>query len=266
MSEGAKERMSVREQLDLSGRIALITGGSRGLGLAMAEGLAEMGAQIAITARKKDELDEAKTHLRTLGIEAVSVVSDLSKPETIAPLIETVIHSLGHIDILINNAGNSWGAPAEKHPLEAWKKVIDLNLTGTFLVTQEVGVRCMIPRKYGRIVNIASIAGLKGALPQDLTAIGYHTSKGGLVNFTRALAGEWGQHGIVVNAICPGFIPSKMSRGVLGQIADKVIAKTPLHQLGMERDLQSLAVLLSSEGARHITGQIIAVDGGMTAV
>ena len=266
MSDGGGERMSVKKQLDLAGRVALITGGSRGLGLAMAEALAEMGAKIAITARKQDELDEGKAHLRTLGIEAVSVVSDLSKPETIAPMVAFVIESLGPIDILINNAGNSWGAPAEKYPLEGWKKVVDLNLTGTFLVTQEVAVRSMIPRQYGRIVNIASVAGLKGALPEDMTAIAYHTTKGGLVNFTRALAGEWGQYGIVVNAICPGFIPSKMSRGVLSQISERVIAKTPLRQLGTEQDLQGLAVLLSSEAARHITGQVIAVDGGITAV
>jgi NAD(P)-dependent dehydrogenase (short-subunit alcohol dehydrogenase family) len=266
MTEAPQERMSVKQQLDLSGRVALITGGSRGLGLAMAEALAEMGAKVAITARKKEELEEARAHLKSLGFEAVSIVSDLSRPETIAPMVTSVIDALGHIDILINNAGNTWGAPAESYPLAGWKKVVDLNLTGTFLVTQEVGVRSMIPRQYGRVVNIASVAGLKGALPTDLTAIAYHTSKGGLVNFTRALAGEWGQYGISVNAICPGFIPTQMSRGVLEKIADRVIAKTPLQQLGLERDVQGLAVLFSSEAARHISGQIIAVDGGASAV
>jgi len=266
MIDSVRDRMSVKDQLDLTGRVALITGGSRGLGLAMTEALAEMGAKVAITARKREELEEACTHLRSLHIEALSVVSDLSQPETIAPMVAAVIEALGPIDILINNAGTSWGAPAETYPLEAWRKVVDLNLTGAFLVTQEVAQRSMIPRKYGRIVNIASVAGLKGALPEDLSAVAYHASKGGLVNLTRALAGEWGRYGIVVNAICPGFIPSKMSRGVLSVIADRVIAATPLHQLGMERDLQGLAVLLSSEAARHITGQCIAVDGGVSAV
>jgi NAD(P)-dependent dehydrogenase (short-subunit alcohol dehydrogenase family) len=258
--------MSVRQQFDLSGRVALITGGSRGLGLAMAEALGEMGAKIAITARKRDELEEARSHLRVVNIEALSVVSDLSKPETIKPLVNTVMETLGPIDILINNAGVTWGAPMEEYPLEGWKKVVDLNLTGTFLITQEVGARSMIPRKYGRIVNIASVAGLQGALPEDIRAIAYHTTKGGMVNFTRALAAEWGHHGIVVNAICPGFIPSKMSREVLGKIGDRIIAKTPLHQLGTDSDLQGIVVLFSSEAARHITGQVIAVDGGATVV
>jgi NAD(P)-dependent dehydrogenase (short-subunit alcohol dehydrogenase family) len=256
----------VKQQFDLTGRVAVITGGSRGLGLAMAHALGEMGAKVGITARKADELEHAISELSAAGHEVVSAVSDLGRPETIGPMIESISKTLGPIDILINNAGASWGAPAEKYPLDAWKKVVDLNLTGTFLVTQEVGLRFMIPRKYGRIVNIASIAGLKGALPEDLCAIAYHTTKGGVVNFTRALAAEWGQHNIVVNAICPGFIPSKMSRGVLENIAPRVIAKTPLHRLGEPQDLQGIAVLFSSEASRHITGQIIAVDGGSIVV
>jgi gluconate 5-dehydrogenase len=154
----------------------------------------------------------------------------------------------------------------EEHPLEAWQKVVDLNLTGTFRVTQEVGKRCMIPRQYGRIVNIASVAGLQGAHPQLMRAIAYQTTKGGLVNFTRALAAEWGQYGIVVNAICPGFIVTQMSRGILDRIADRVKANSPLRQLGLEQDLQGLVVLLAGGGARHITGQIIAVDGGASVI
>lgn len=256
----------VRQQLDLTGRVALITGGSRGLGLAMAQALGEMGAKVAITARKADELAAASAQLSAAGLQVASAISDLGRPETIAPMVESISQSLGPIDILINNAGASWGAPAEQYPLESWQKIVDLNLTGTFLVTQAVAARFMIPRKYGRIVNIASIAGLQGALPEDLCAIAYHTTKGGIVNFTRALAGEWGHHGIVVNAICPGFIPSKMSRIVLESIAERVIARTPVHRLGEPQDLQGLVVLLASEAARHITGQAIAVDGGFSIV
>jgi len=253
--------MSVKELFDLSGRTALVTGGSRGLGLAMAGALGEMGAKVIITARKVAELDEALGSLRSRGVEAVRVVGDLSRPEDVKALADAALEAAGApIDILVNNAGATWGAPAEEHPLESWEKVIDLNLTGTFLLTQQIGLRSMIPRRYGRIVNIASVAGLKGS--QHLKAIAYHTSKGGLVNFTRALAAEWGRHGITVNAICPGFIPSKMTHGLLDKIAPLVVASTPLRQLGEARDLEGLVVLLSGAAARHITGQAIAVDGG----
>jgi NAD(P)-dependent dehydrogenase (short-subunit alcohol dehydrogenase family) len=257
--------VSVKALFDLSGRVALVTGGSRGLGLAMAGALGEMGAKVIITARKASELDEALSSLRTRGVEATRVVGDLSQPEEVKALADAAHEAAGQpIDILVNNAGATWGAPAEEHPLQAWTKVIDLNLTGTFLLTQQVAVRSMIPRRYGRIVNIASVAGLQGS--QHLRAIAYHTSKGGLVNFTRALAGEWGQHGITVNAICPGFIPSKMTQGLLDKITPRVIEATPLHQIGEPRDLEGLVVLLSSAAARHITGQAIAVDGGASVV
>jgi NAD(P)-dependent dehydrogenase (short-subunit alcohol dehydrogenase family) len=258
--------MSVRAAFDLTGRTALVTGGSRGLGLAMAGALGEMGARVIISARKSDELDAAVASLKKRGVTAVRVVGDLSRPENVNPFVDAVAAVGAPIDILVNNAGTTWGAPAEEHSLEGWNKVMDLNLTGVFLLTQQVGARWMIPRKYGRIVNIASVAGLKGALPEHLRAIAYHTSKGGLVNFTRALAGEWGQFGIIVNAICPGFIPSKMSQGVLDKIGPRVIAETPLRQLGDPADLEGLVVLLASGAARHITGQIVAVDGGASVV
>lgn len=266
MSEATEQRGNVKQLFDLSGRAALITGGSRGLGLAMAEALGDMGARIAITARKADELDEAVAHLRARGVQAESFVNNLSQFDTIGPMVEAVIAKLGPIDILINNAGTTWGAAMEEHPLEAWQKVVDLNLTGTFRVTQEVGVRSMIPRKYGRVVNIASVAGLQGAQPEVMRAIAYQTTKGGLVNYTRALAAEWGRHKIVVNAICPGFIVTQMSRGILDKIGGMVKASAPLRQLGTEQDMQGLVVMLSSEAARHITGQIIAVDGGSSIV
>jgi gluconate 5-dehydrogenase len=259
--------MSVRDAFNLEGRTALVTGGSRGLGLAMAGALGEMGAKIVISARKVDELDAAVASLKERGVTAVRVVGDLSRAENVNPFVDAVAAAAGApIDILINNAGATWGAPAEEHPLEGWNKVMHLNLTAAFLLAQQIGVRWMIPRKYGRIVNIASVAGLKGALPEQLRAIAYHTSKGGLVNFTRALAGEWGQFGITVNAICPGFIPSKMSQSVLDKIGPRVIAETPLRQLGDPADLEGLVVLLASGAARHITGQIIAVDGGASVV
>jgi gluconate 5-dehydrogenase len=231
----------------------------------MAGALGEMGAKIVISARKSDELDAAVASLEKRGVTAVRVVGDLSRAENVNPFVDAVAAAAGApIDILINNAGATWGASAEEHPLDGWNKVIGLNLTGVFLLTQQVGARWMIPRKQGRIVNIASIAGIKGS--QHLKAIAYHTSKGGLVQFTRALAAEWGQYGISVNAICPGFIPSKMSQGILDQLAPRVIEATPMRQLGEPADLEGLVVLLASGAARHITGQIIAVDGGASVV
>jgi gluconate 5-dehydrogenase len=258
--------MSIRELMSLSGKVALVTGGSRGLGLQLAQGLAEMGASLALTARKADELDDAKKQLAASGAKVLTVVNDLAKIDTVPGMVDAVLQKYGKIDILIDNAGNTWGAPAEDHPLEAWHRVIDLNLTGTFAVTQEVGRRSMIPNKYGRIVVIASIAGLKGNPPGTLKTIAYNTSKGGLVNFTRALAGEWGEHGITVNAICPGFFPSKMTKGVLATHGDELLKKIPNRRFGNDEDLKGLCALLASDAARHITGQAIAVDGGVSSV
>src|SRR5689334_14174153 len=214
--------MSVKALLNLEGKVALVTGGSRGLGLQLAEALAEMGANLALTARKADELEEAKRHLAPSGREVIAIVNDLAKVDTVPAMVDAVLAKFGRIDILVNNAGNTWGAPAEEYPREAWDKVIGLNLNGTWAVTQEVGRRTMIPNRYGRIVVVASIAGLKGNAPGTLKTIAYNTSKGGLVNFTRALAGEWGAYGITVNAICPGFFPSKMTKGVLAQHGDEL--------------------------------------------
>ena len=258
--------MSVRTLLDLTGRIALVTGGSRGLGLQVAFALGEMGAKLAITARKADELETARAALAQAGAEALPVACDLSQPAAVAPMVDAVLARYGQVDILVNNAGATWGAPAEDHPLEGWQKLVNVNLTAAFLVAQAAGKRSMIPRRYGRIVNMASIAGLRGNLPDKLRTIAYNTTKGGLVNFTRALAAEWGQYGITVNAIAPGFFPSKMSRGSLERISDQVIAATPLGRLGDDEDLKGLAVLLASDASRHITGQVIAVDGGASVV
>lgn len=258
--------MSVRELLRLDGRVALVTGGSRGLGLQVASALGEMGARLVICARKAEELEAARAALAAEGVEVLPLVCDLARPEAVGPMVEAALGRYGQIDILVNNAGATWGAPAEEHPLEAWQKLVNLNLTAAFLVAQAVGRRSMIPRRYGRIVNMASIAGLRGNPPEKLRSIAYNTTKGGLVNFTRALAAEWGQYAITVNAIAPGFFPTKMSNATLERIAGEVIAATPLRRLGGDEDLKGLAVLLASDAARHITGQVIAVDGGASVI
>ncbi len=259
--------MSVRDLLDLSGKVAVVTGGSRGIGLQMAEALGEMGARVAITARKQDELDESRAHLESMDIECLRVAGDLSQFAAIPAMVDAVLKPWGQIDILVNNAGCNWAAPAEDHPDEGWRKVMNLNIDAAFFLSREVGRRSMIPRRTGKIVNIASIAGLFGNPPDwAMETIAYNTSKGALIQMTRSLAAEWGEHNINVNAICPGFFPSKMTKVTLDRITESVIALTPLRRLGGDEDLKGSVVYLASEASRHVTGQVIAVDGGCTAV
>jgi NAD(P)-dependent dehydrogenase (short-subunit alcohol dehydrogenase family) len=255
--------MSVKKLLDLAGKTALVTGGSRGLGLQMAEALVEMGAKVAITARKKDELDGAVAHL---GKNSSSHVCDIGKREAIAPMAEAVLRQLGKVDILVNNAGATWGAPAEDHPLDGWDKLVSVNLSGLFVLTQIIAKKSMIPAKWGRIVNVASVAGLLGQDPRFAPTAAYTATKHGVVGLTRQLAAEWGVHGITVNAICPGFFPSKMTRATLETSGATIREWTPTRRLGNEEDLKGLVVLLASEASRHITGQAIAVDGGATVI
>jgi len=256
--------MGVRDLFELQGRVALVTGGSRGLGLQIAQALGEMGAKIAISARKPAELEAAQAQLKTLGIDALTVVNDLTKPEQIPALVEAVVAQYGTIDILINNAGTSWGAAAEQYPAEAWNKVMNLNATGVFLLSQAVANRCFIPRRSGNIIVIASVAALR--VGAQMKAVAYYTSKAAALHLTRALAAEWGAHGIRVNAICPGFFPSKMSSGLLESISASVIDRTPLGRIGGDTDLMGAAVYLASDASRHVTGQYIAVDGGASIV
>jgi gluconate 5-dehydrogenase len=251
----------VKDLFDLTGKVALVTGGSRGLGLQMAEALGEMGARVGITARKQAELDEAVKHLAGKGIEAAAFACDLGKLDGIPALVDRVLARFGTVDVLINNAGTTWGAPAEDHPAEAWRKVMSLNIDAMFLLSQQIGKRCMIPRRSGKIVNVASVAGLAGN-PPGMQTLAYNTSKGAAVNFTRALAAEWGRHNINVNAICPGFFPTRMANGILSVIGDAVVAMTPLGRLGGDEDLKGAVVFLASEASRHVTGQFLAVDGG----
>lgn len=254
---------STRELFELGGRLALVTGGSRGLGLQMAEALGEMGAKLAISARKDDELQDAAARLRAKGIEVSTFVHDLSQADRIPALVDEVLARCGSIDILVNNAGASWGSPAEDHPVQAWHKVMNININAMFILSQDVGRRCMIPRRCGKIINVASIAGLSGGSPRNST-IAYNTSKGAAINFTRTLAAEWGKHNINVNAVCPGFFWSKMSTGLLRNLEQEVVANTPLQRLGGNEDLKGTVVFLASEASRHVTGQYISVDGGIS--
>lgn len=256
---------TIQQLFDLTGRTALVTGGSRGLGLQIARALGEAGAKIMLSSRKAEDLESATATLQAEGIDTRWIAADCSDEADIRRLVAETMQRMGPIDILVNNAGAAWGAPAQDHPVAAWDKVMNLNIRGYFILSQEVGKRCMIPRKSGHIINLASIAGF-GGNPPEMTTIAYNTSKGAVITFTRALAGEWGQHGINVNAICPGFFPSKMTKGMLDEIGDMLIERSPLRRLGDDEDLKGVAVLLASDAGKHITGQALAIDGGVTAV
>ena len=267
---------TIQKLFDLIGRTALVTGGSRGLGLQMAHALGEAGAKIMLSSRKADDLIEAVTELKAAGINADWIAADCAKEADIRMLGDEAIKRMGQVDILVNNAGAAWGAPAEDHPVEAWDKVMNLNIRGYFILSQHIAKHSMIPRfrnaqaansSYGsRIINIASIAGL-GGNPSGMQTIAYNTSKGAAINFTRALAAEWGVYGITVNAICPGFFPSKMTMGTLKAMGEeKLAAHAPLKRLGDDEDLKGLCVLYASDAGKHITGQYLAVDGGVSIV
>jgi gluconate 5-dehydrogenase len=261
--------MTVRtlsQLLDLKGRTALVTGGSRGLGLQIAHALGEAGAKVMLSARKEGELEEAAAELQAAGIDARWIAADCAKEEDIRRLADETLQRLGDVDILVNNAGAAWGAPAEDHPVEAWDKVMNLNVRGYFILSQQVAKRSMIPRKGGRIINVASIAGL-GGNPPEMQTLAYNTSKGAVITFTQALACEWGKYNINVNAICPGFFPSKMTKGTLERLGeDKLAAHAPLKRLGDDEDLKGAAVLFASDAGKHITGQWLAVDGGVSVI
>jgi len=256
----------VQQLFDLTGQVALVTGGSRGLGLQIAESLGEAGAKVMISARKAAELEEGVAHLQARGIDARWIAADASKPEDLQRLASETLERFGPVDILVNNAGATWGAPAESHPLEAWDKVMNLNVRSMFLLSQAIGRDCMIPRRKGRIINVASIAGLAGN-SVEMKTVAYNTSKAAAINFTRALAAEWGVYGINVNAIAPGFFPSKMTRGILERLGEEqMAAHAPLRRLGDDDDLKGIALLFASAAGKHITGQILAVDGGVSAI
>lgn len=257
---------TIQQLFDLTGKNALVTGGSRGLGLQLAHALGEAGANIMLSSRKAADLEEAVAELQAKGIQARWIAADCAKEADIRRLADETLERMGSVDVLVNNAGAAWGAPAEDHPVEAWDKVMNLNVRGYFILSQHIAKHSMIERGKGSIINVASIAGLNGN-PKGMNTIAYNTSKGAVINFTRALAAEWGKYNIRVNAICPGFFPSKMTLGTLEALGEEKLKEgAPLGRLGDDEDLKGLCALFASDAAKHITGQWLAVDGGVSVV
>src|SRR3954464_5703302 len=230
----------------------------------MAEGLAEAGADLVICARHLDRCEQAAEELRALGVRALGLQADVRNQSEIEAVVDRTRREFGRIDVLVNNSGTVWGATPEDMPLEGWQKVVDVNLTGTFLFSQAAG-RVMIEQGGGKIGNIASVMALTGAPPEIMNAIAYNTTKGGILSFTRDLACKWAQHGIAVNAIAPGWFPSDLSNSVLSKHEAKMLASIPLRRFGGPDDLKGAVVFLASAASDYVTGQTIVVDGGQSA-
>jgi NAD(P)-dependent dehydrogenase (short-subunit alcohol dehydrogenase family) len=256
--------MHVRELYNLAGRVAVVTGGSRGLGLEIAHGLGEAGATVIVTARRQEWLQPAEEELHEAGIEAEALACDVADQGQIEALANAVLERHRRVDILVNAAGITWGASALEMPVDRWRSVLDVNATGTFLCCQAFG-RGMVERGAGRIVNVASVAGLIGQDPEMMDAVGYTASKGAVVAMTRDLGVKWARHGVTVNAVAPGFFPTRMTKGLIEQGEHRLAAASPMQRIGRPGELKGVVLFLASDASSYVTGQILAVDGGMTA-
>jgi len=249
---------------DLSGKTAIVTGGGKGIGRQMAEGLAEAGADLVLCARQAERCEQAAAELAELGVQTLGLGCDVRDPDQVQAVVARTVADFGGIDVLVNNAGTVWGGSPEDVPLDGWQKVVDVNLTGVFLFSQAAGRR-MIEAGRGSIVNIASIAGFRGGRPEIMNAIPYNATKGGVIAFTRDLATKWARHGIRVNAIAPGWFPSDMANFVLDRHGDELVKHVPLGRFGGPEDLKGVVVFLASEASAYVTAHTLVVDGGQSA-
>jgi gluconate 5-dehydrogenase len=255
--------VNVKQLFDLTGSVAIISGGSMGLGQQMAAGLAEMGANLVLCARKQARCEEVAAQLRSSAVQALALECDVRDQAAIRGVVNATLKKFGRIDILINSAGVSWAAPVEDMTLEQWDKVLSTNLTGTFLFCQAAG-KAMLAQRSGKIINIASVAGLGGS-SAELQAIGYHASKGGVITFTKDLACKWAPHNIQVNAIAPGWFPTHMSERVIEHRKESLLTEIPANRFGSDDDLKGAAVFLASQASAYVTGHVLVVDGGQSA-
>ncbi|MDW7674337.1 MAG: SDR family oxidoreductase [Bacillota bacterium] len=255
--------MNVRQLFDLTDKVAIVTGGSMGLGFQIARALGEMGANLVICARKVDRCEQAAEELRQLGVKVLALRCDVSNVPEVYHLVERTMEEFGRIDILVNNAGLTWGCPPEELPLEQWNKVMSVNVTGTFLCSQAVG-KIMMKQNKGKIINIASVAGLQGSAPHAMDAIVYNTSKGAIISFTKDLACKWAKHNINVNAIAPGLFPTHMTEWILQHRKDHYLPQIPLGRFGNEEDLKGAIVYLASDASNYVTGSVMVIDGGLS--
>ena len=257
--------MNTLDLFRLDGKTALVTGGGRGLGRYMAEALADAGANLILCSRKKEALEEVREGIQARGGKAVAVAGDVTEPEDVENILGEAEEAFGDIDVLVNNSGATWGAPAAEMPVEKFDQVVQVNIRGTFLMSQAVGRRMIERGAGGKIVNISSVAAFNGGHPEYMQTVGYNTSKGAIVSMTRDLATSWAPHGITVNAIAPGWFPTKMSGGLIEKFEDRMLDGIPLHRFGNPEDLKGVIVFLSSPAANYMTGQTVIVDGGATA-
>ncbi|MCM3005345.1 SDR family oxidoreductase [Priestia koreensis] len=257
--------MHVQTLFDLKGKTAVVTGGGRGIGAQMAQALAEAGANVVVCSRNIEACQQVAEELGKMGVETMAIRCDVSNPDEVNEAVAEIVAKFGTIDILVNNSGATWGAPVADMPLQAWEKVMSVNVTGTFLMSQAVG-KHMLKQKSGKIINIASIAGLSGTDPRYMDTIAYNTSKGAVITFTKDLAVKWGEANIQVNAIAPGFFPTKMSHVIMEHGKDYFLNMTPLKRFGGDDDLKGAAVFLASKASDFITGHTLVVDGGTHAL
>ena len=259
MSTGTNETVTTPAMFDMTGKVVVVTGASSGLGVAFARAFAEAGADVALGARRVEKLEDTAQMVRDLGRKAITVATDVADPEQCTALVEAAMEEFGRVDVLINNAGIGTAVPATRETVEQFRQVVEVNLEGCYWMAQACG---RVMSEGSAIINISSVLGITtGGLPQAA----YSATKAGLNGMTRDLAQQWtGRKGIRVNSIAPGFFESEMTDQYPDGYLDKVTSRVPAGRVGDPRELAATAVWLASPAAGYVTGQTIAVDGGMT--
>ncbi|QQK76557.1 SDR family oxidoreductase [Salicibibacter cibarius] len=256
--------MRIQDLFSLEGKTAIVTGGGRGLGAQIADVFAKAGANVVVCSRKPEACEEKSEELKKRGVASLAFKCDVGNYDDVKHVVETTLNHFGSIDILVNNSGATWAAPVVDMPVESWEKVMNVNINGTFYMSVEVG-KIMMKQNAGKIINISSTSGFGGTDPNVMDTIGYNTSKGAVMTFTKDLAVKWGTYNINVNAIAPGFFPTKMSRGLLDKGGDAILERTPLKRFGSDNDLKGAALFLASPASDFVSGEILTVDGGAHA-